>query len=177
MAESFGSQVAWPLSARSEFRTRGIILAGGFARHPMQWGARLGELILGNYPHALLTTLLFGYARIARWRFRSNAQAQTALDEFIARRTRLDLRAARHRLRLITLNDPTALARAAQAPLFGLSGWLDPIVPWFPVRRWLRRNCPTLKDYRVLRADHTVLCTAAAQAAELVLQWMRSEDG
>jgi hypothetical protein len=47
------------------------------------------------------------------------------------------------------------------------------VVPWFVVRRWLRRNCPTLRDYRViLRADHNVLGTAPAEAAEQILSWI-----
>ena len=174
LAESFGSQVVWPLAASQRFSPQGIILAGGFVRHPMQWGARLGEWFLGNYPHAWLTASLFGYARIARWRFRSDPAVRAALDEFIARRTRLDIQAAIHRLRLVARNDPIALARTTRLPLYGLAGWLDPIVPWFAVRRWLRRNCPTLREFRVLNADHNVLSTAPGKSADLVLEWMRT---
>src|ERR1051326_3150607 len=35
LGESFGSQIAWPLGARKQFCTDGIILAGGFGRHPL----------------------------------------------------------------------------------------------------------------------------------------------
>src|ERR1035438_6567078 len=65
--------------------------------------------------------------------------------------------------------------RTAQAslPVFSLSGILDPIVPWPFVRRWLGKNCPALRDYRIIRsADHNVLSTAPAEAAKQVLEWM-----
>src|SRR5580765_4587847 len=40
LGESFGSQVVWPILARKKFQTDGVILAGGFVRHPLQWGVR-----------------------------------------------------------------------------------------------------------------------------------------
>src|SRR2546423_3279120 len=43
VAESFGSQVAWPLRRQNEFKVHAIILAGGFVRHPMLLGGRLAE--------------------------------------------------------------------------------------------------------------------------------------
>ena len=96
------------------------------------------------------------------------------LDAFIARRTPLDLQAMRHRLDLIAANDPSAVTRRAAVPVFGLTGLVDPIVPWPFVRRWLRRNCPALRDYQViLGADHNVLNMAAPAAAKLILRWMQ----
>jgi pimeloyl-ACP methyl ester carboxylesterase len=76
-------------------------------------------------------------------------------------------------LHLIAENDPRHIARRTALPVFGLSGWLDPIVPWPQVRHWLRKNCPSLRDYKVLRkADHNVLSTAPREAAKQVLEWM-----
>src|SRR6266581_8830244 len=43
LAESFSSQVLWPLLARKRFQTEGVVLAGGFVRHPMIWGVRFAE--------------------------------------------------------------------------------------------------------------------------------------
>jgi hypothetical protein len=54
-----------------------------------------------------------------------------------------------------------------------LSGLWDPIVPWFWVRPWLRRNCPGLREYRIITgADHNVLGTTPNAAAQIVLGWM-----
>jgi hypothetical protein len=42
------------------------------------------------------------------------------------------------------------------------------------VRSWLRRNAPTLREYRIVwRADHNVLGTASRASAQLVLKWMQ----
>jgi hypothetical protein len=82
-----------------------------------------------------------------------------------------------HRLRLIARNDPSAIACQMSQPLYALTGWLDPIVPWYWVRRWLRRNCPALREYRILwSADHNVLGTAPQAAAKLVVRWI-TESG
>ena len=62
-------------------------------------------------------------------------------------------------------------------PVYAISGWLDPIVPWFWVRPWLKKNCPNLRQYRViLRADHNVLATAFQPAAEQIVQWMSEKQ-
>ena len=76
-------------------------------------------------------------------------------------------------LHLIAENDPRSVASQTGLPVFGLSGWLDPIVPWPWVRRWLRKNCPALRDYIILpHADHNVLSTAPKEAAAQVLRWI-----
>ena len=175
LGESFGSQVVWPLAAHPGFRTQGVVLAGGFARHPMPWGARLGAWLMRICSLRLLTTILRVYGWFARLRFRSEPEVRAGMREFIARRTDLDRRAAMHRLRLVAANNPSDLARAMPARLYGLSGWLDPIVPWPVVRGSLRRVCPTLQHYRVVWGDHNVLSTASAKAAEQVLRWMGVE--
>ncbi len=53
LGESFGSQVAWALAARKRFETQGVILAGGFARHPMHWAVCLAEGLCGSIPTGL----------------------------------------------------------------------------------------------------------------------------
>ncbi|MGP8020155.1 MAG: hypothetical protein ACLPRE_04075, partial [Limisphaerales bacterium] len=63
--------------------------------------------------------------------------------------------------------------RQTKLPVFGLTGFFDPIVPWPRVRRWLRKNCPALREYKVImRADHNVLNTAPKEAAKQVLRWI-----
>jgi pimeloyl-ACP methyl ester carboxylesterase len=173
LAESFSSQVLWPLLARERFHAEGVILAGGFVRHPMIWGVRLAEHFCGAISLGLLTRILFGYARIARLRNRHSPHVRAALDEFLARRTKLDQQAAKHRLHLLAKNDPCPIARNVKVPLYAITGFFDPIVPWFRVRRWLKINCPALKEYRIVRhSDHNVLGNAAKTAADYVLRWM-----
>ena len=173
LAESFSSQVLWPLLGRKRFAAEGVVLAGGFVRHPMIWAVRLAEYFCGAISLGLLTRLLFGYARIARLRFRHSPEVRKGLDEFLSRRTRLDQQAAKHRLHLLTKNDPCPIAREVNVPLYAVTGLFDPIVPWYWVRRWLTENCPALKEYRIIRhSDHNVLGNAADTAAGYVLRWM-----
>ena len=118
---------------------------------------------------ALLTRILFGYAKVARFRYRHSPEVQANIHEFIARRTELDRQAAMHRLHLIAQNDLRPIAREVTVPVYALTGLVDPVVPWCFVRPWLRKNCPALRDYRIIwRADHNVLGTAAEAAAEQV---------
>ena len=122
---------------------------------------------------AFFVWVIFGYAKIARFRYRRSPETLATIDEFVVRRTELDRRAAQHRLHLIAQNDPRQTAGQTRLPVFGLSGILDPIVPWPFVRRWLGKNCPALRDYRIIRsADHNVLGTAPAEAAKQVLDWL-----
>jgi pimeloyl-ACP methyl ester carboxylesterase len=173
LGESFGSQIVWPMLGRKHFHVEGAVLAGGFARHPTILGVRLAERLLGAVSLGLLIRILFGYARIARFRFRKSPRTLDSINEFIARRTKLDQQAAQHRLRLLIKADPCALARDTKIPIYALSGFLDPVVPWVFARRWLRRNCSALREYQVVwKADHNVLGTAPRVSAEQVLRWM-----
>ena len=173
LGESFGSQVLWSLVARGRLQIEGVILAGGFVRHPMRWGARLAERLGGGIPLSLLTRILFGYAKVARFRYRHSPETLANIHEFIARRTELDRQAAVHRVRLVARNDPRPIAEQVKVPVYGLTGLIDPIVPWCCVRPWLRRRCPSLRAYRIImNADHNVLSTAAQLSARQVLQWM-----
>jgi len=173
LGESFSSQVVWAMLAHGTFAVRGIILAGGFVKYPMHRAIRIAEKITAHISTRLLVWLIFGYAKVARFRYRRSPEILANLDEFITRRTELDRRAAQQRLRLIAHNDPRPVAAHTRLPVFGLSGFFDPIVPWPRVRRWLRKNCPGLRDYRVIvRADHNVLGTAPGKAAKQVLSWI-----
>jgi len=173
LAESFGSQVVWPIIARKRFASQGVILAGGFVKHPMRQAVRLAERACGAVPLKMLISMLFGYARVARYRFRRSPEVMHDINEFLARRTELDRRAAQHRLRLVLNSDLCTIAREAPVPVYGLTGVVDPIVPWFAVRRWLKRNCANLRDFKIIYgADHNVLGTAPKAAAEQVLAWM-----
>jgi pimeloyl-ACP methyl ester carboxylesterase len=173
LGESFSSQVVWSLVARKQFEIQAVVLAGGFVRHPMRWGVRLAERLCGGISLGLITRILFGYAKVARFRYRHSPEVQANINEFIARRTELDRQAAKHRLHLIAQYDPRPIAREVTVPVFALNGFVDPIVPWCFVRPWLNKNCPALREYRIMwRADHNVLGTAADASAEQIVQWM-----
>jgi len=174
LGESFSSQVVWALLGRARFGVTGIILAGGFVRYPMPWAVRPVRGLCRWSVWRWFIPIYRGYGKLFRWKESRDPAARTELDAFIARRTPLDFQAMRHRLDLIAANDPRAVARRTTVPVFGLTGLVDPIVPWAFVRRWLRRNCPVLRDYRVIPgADHNVLNMAAPAAAKLILRWMQ----
>jgi pimeloyl-ACP methyl ester carboxylesterase len=177
LAESFGSQVFWALASRRRFRVQGGILAGGFVRHPFRLGVRATERAVGDLPLSVITAILFGYARIARFRYRRSPEALGQLQEFIDRRTELDRQAAKHRLRLIAANDPREAAQNLQIPLYGITGVWDPIVPWMLVRPWLKRHCPALREFRlVYGSDHNVLSNAPQVAAQAIADWMSHRE-
>lgn len=174
LGESYGSQIVWQILSRRQFPAQGIVLAGGFVKHPMRWGVRLVQYSFARIPYPVLQALLRVYGRLARLRYRQAPHIIADLDEFIARRTEPDRAAALHRLQHIADFDPRGIARVTALPVFYLSGAIDPIVPWFPVRRWLRRHCPAMRGDRILfAADHNVLGTAPISAARQILAWMR----
>jgi len=174
LGESFSSQVVWPLLSRKRLDIQGVILAGGFVRHPVTWGVRLAERVVGRLSLGLITRILFGYAHLARLRYRGSPEIKQSIQEFIDRRTKLDQHAAQHRLHLLAGNNPGHLARETTVPIYALSGLFDPIVPWFTVRRWLRKNCATLREFKIIRsADHNVLGTAAELSANLIINWIQ----
>ena len=177
LAESFGSQVAWPLMQSPGFRAEGLILAGGFVKHPWPAAVRATEWLMRTLPLAWLTAIVSGYAVVARWRFKQDPEVLAALREFKARWGEPLRHAAAHRLRLIAGNDPRPLARAVTPPVFHLTGVLDPVVPWPPVQRWLRRECPGWRaNQLVWTADHNVLGTGTAQAVAVVLGWLAARE-
>jgi pimeloyl-ACP methyl ester carboxylesterase len=176
LGESFGSQPMWAIIGRGKFSAQGAILAGGFVRYPLQWMMRLMEKTIGFIPSYLLVKIIFGYAKFARIRYRKSPETLATLDEFLARRrSEEDRRAAQHRIHLVARSDLRAIARSTKVPVFGIAGILDPLVPWPPVRRWLKGNCPALRDYKIIRrADHNVLNTGTKDAARQILSWINS---
>lgn len=200
LGESFGSQIVWPLARRSvaatfrlreearssgsptqpegcgygeRFHVDGVILAGGFVKHPLKWGVCAAGKFCHGVSLTWLTRLLFFYAKFARFRHRQAPETLASIQEFVARRTELDKQAAVHRLRLVAANDPREIARQVRLPVHQLSGLFDPVVPWPFVRPWLKQNSPGYRGSRIiLKADHNVLGTAPKEAAEQVMNWM-----
>lgn len=173
LGESFGSQPLWKIVARQKFGVQGVILAGGFVRHPAHRFMSLMGKIMGRLSARIFVKIIFGYAKFARFRYRDSPQTLATLDEFISRRTPGDKEAARYRLHLVAGNDPRQDAMKANVPVYALAGFLDPIVPWPLVRRWLRKKCPAFREFKVVRrADHNVLNTGIRESAQWILKWM-----
>ena len=178
LGESFGSQVAWALVGRagSAFQADGIVLAGGFVRHPMPWLAGRAAGVCDGARGGWIEAFLVLYAKYARFRHRHAPETLADIGEFVARRTDLDLRAMAQRLRLVAGSDCRGVARASRLPVYHLAGFWDPIVAWSSVRRWLRRQCPGYRGTRILLgADHNVLSTAPQVAAAQVREWIAPE--
>jgi len=158
---------------RAHFQAEGLILAGGFVRHPMIWGVHLLNMFHRALPWWFVRLQLKIYAAYARLRLRRAPETLASIPEFLARRTQADWHAMACRYPLVAGSDFRVLARSVSVPLYQLSGFFDPIVPWPLVRRWLRRNCPALRDACVIgKADHMVLATAPEESARRVLAWM-----
>ena len=178
LAESFGSQVAWQLFESTQtphgFRAEGLILAGGFVRHPWPAAVRACARLLAVTPPVLFRTLPKPSLAWARFRLPASIATHAALAEFLHRRTASDQRAMVHRLRLLAGNDPRPIAQSVTAPVYHLAGWFDPIVPAPLVRHWLQHHCPGFRGSRTLKtADHSVLLITAEIAARQILAWMQ----
>lgn len=176
LAESFGSQVAWAMLRQPPpLEVRGVILAGGFVRHPWPWAVRLTRFLLGQMTPGAVRAFFRIYPHWARLAYRNAPEVAAALPEFVARRRRpADHAALIHRLRLIELADGRETVRQLRVPVWQLTGRWDPIVPWWSVRRWLRQNCPAYEGTAVQpAADHVVLATDAAGSVAAVRQWMK----
>ncbi len=175
LGESFGSQIVWTLVQRKQVSITGIILAGGFVKHPFRWTVQLAELLFGRLPFSLLVLAMFAFMKYARWRFRHSPETLAGVDEFIARRTEMDRAAAVHRLHLIAENDPRPIVRDTKTSVHYLSGLIDPIVPWVFVQHWLKCHCPAFGECKIIpTADHNVLGTAPEKSAEQILQWVEN---
>lgn len=173
LGESFGSQIAWEMCQQHPFAVEAIILAGGFVRHPLPALANLLYVSTGKKSFRFMRAALFLYSQVARFRFGRSPETAGEIQEFVARRTKADFISGRHRLALVARHDPREIATAVEIPVFALSGFFDPIVPWVPVRRWLACHCRRFREHRVIwRADHNVLGTAPKAAARQVLVWI-----
>ncbi len=180
LAESFGSQVAWKILERADagFQPRAFILAGGFVRHPITLGVHGFHTAHRLMPWWFFRVLLLGYSKYARLRHRRARETLASIDEFVKGRTREDRAAIASRYPLIARNDCRAIARSARLPVFALSGFFDPIVPWGFVHAWLRRHCAGFRGSRIIfNADHNVLGTAPHKAADQVIAWIDSCEG
>lgn len=183
LAESFGSQPAWELIARNlstpvgekpPFEVDGLVLAGGFVKHPWERGPnvlrRIGEKT-SMRAYRLEMKIYSWYSRFRRGR---DAETIDSITQFVKRRTDLDRQAMRQRLLLLNQYDPRPIARQTRLPVHYLAGAIDPLVPWPLVRWWLRRNCPGYRHGKTFwLADHNVLATSPVSAADLVVKWMR----
>ena len=175
LGESFGSQILWALVQRKNFSTTGIILAGGFVKHPLRWAVRLAETVFSRLPFTVMVWAMYAFTKYARRRFHRSPATLADIDEFVARRTKLDAQAATHRLHLIAENDPRPVARETKLPVYFLSGLIDPIVPWPFVKHWLKCHCPALRACKIIpAADHNVLGTASEESAETVFLWLKT---
>lgn len=177
LAESFGSQVAWALLELPEAtrpRIAGVILAGGFVRHPWLSCVRIAQFIFSRAPRWLFGAALRTYALVLRLRHRSCTHTATNLNEFLARRLAPgDRDAMSQRFDLITGSKAESIASANTTPVFQLTGFWDPVVPWPGITRWLRRRCPGWRGRAVVPwADHAVLVTQPAAAARHIRSWL-----
>ena len=182
LGESFGSQVAWAMLASSlrhpNRPIEGIILAGGFVRHPMIAGVKLLRWRNRRVSLPRLIWLCSLYARYARWRHGFSEEHWAGIQEFLRRRAdEIDRQAIVHRYSLIIENDFRSLARQSRVPVYYVAGGVDPIVPWVFVWPWLKRYCAGYRAGRVFwGADHAVLSGSATRAADCVLGWMTGEE-
>jgi pimeloyl-ACP methyl ester carboxylesterase len=181
LGESFSSLVAWQFLARQQsrdhaarFGVSGLILVGGFVRHPWPWAVRFAHATSGAVSLGLLRQLCKIYGYGARSRFGDCPEAIAELDEFVERRANEpDRRVITRRYGLIAQNDPRSVASDTTLPVYQLAGAWDPIVPWWHVRPWLRRSCPGYRTSRVVwKGGHNVLLSAPRDSAEQIIEWI-----
>jgi pimeloyl-ACP methyl ester carboxylesterase len=175
LAESFSSQVAWKILERADarFEPQGLILSGGFVRHPVPPGVHLFHAMHRLMPWWMFQLLLKVYACYARLRHRRAPETMASIGEFVARRTQADRATIASRYPLIARADFRDTARQIALPVFALSGFFDPIVPWPLAHSWLKKHCAGFRGRRVIfNADHNVLGTAPRKSAQQILDWM-----
>lgn len=177
LAESFGSQIAWSLANElaGGFHCQGIILAGGFGRHPFPWGVRLAIKGLRwlTAKESRVNRVMRIYRRMVKVCYESTSDTEQAVKSFIERRTPVDALAAIHRLYLIATNYPHESIACTQLRVYSLSGFWDGLVPWYLVTPWLRHHCPGYKESAMIyTADHNVLFSAPSKSARTILKWL-----
>jgi len=172
IGQSFGSQVGWALMARG-FEADGVVLAGGFVKHPWPWGARLFQALLSAVPSAIVNPAYQAYTVACNALARRGPEEAEELLAFARNRGAREWAAMSWRLSLIVKSDPRATARATRRPVHYLGGLIDPLVPWPLVTRWLAAECPGYKGEVIIRsADHNVLGSSPRESAERVLSWV-----
>ena len=177
LPSSEGLGVGFPANEDGEsagFMTQGLILAGGFVRHPVIWAVRMAGRVSGAIPMWCVKLFCEIYARYAKFRHKRALETLATIAEFVSNRTmEADRQAIVHRYTLIAENDLRPVARQTHFPVHYLAGLVDPLVPWCYVRWWLRRNCPGYRGGRAMwRADHNVLGTAPQNSAGQIFAWI-----
>ena len=168
LGESFGSQIVWQFVARNpkQFAIKGIILVGGFVKHPSTLGILCAKAFCLFAPKWSVNSALNFYAALTSFR--------TSYD-FRCRRAVLDLRAVNHRLDLLRENDFRSLVSGMKLPVYALAGFRDWIVPSFWTQMWLKHSCPGFQGGKTIwSANHNVLGTAPDMAAEIALTWINN---
>jgi pimeloyl-ACP methyl ester carboxylesterase len=182
IAESFGSQVAWAWlarrmgsSLRSGWVCDGVILVGGFVSHPWPRMAAYAERFLGRTSDRKARAFLGVYETFSRIRHRGDPRQAAGIAEFVRERmVPGDRDRLRHRIRLMLSADWRATARQTALPVWYVSGFWDLLVPWSPVRRWLKRECPGYKGFRMMwGSDHAVLYSQPVAVARWILERIR----
>jgi len=183
LAESFGSQVAWALLRLLEqglgkgFEGEGLILAGGFVRHPWPWSLQPSRRLLGSRSSRLIGKGVRFWARHVWFRNCDDPEMLADARAFLSRQGGTGRGMGRHRLQLIAQADWRAEASKARLPVYYLTGLFDPIVPWPWVVWWLKRSCPSLRGTRIVFfCDHHVLGTAAGKAADQIMRWVEGGE-
>lgn len=183
LGESFSSQVAWAFLERQQlagnaarFHIEGLILVGGFVRHPWPWGVRLAHAASRRASLRFIRRACTVYARTMNKRFGDCPGAAEEFAQFIENRANdPDRYTITRRYLLIARNHPAPIARATRLPVYHLTGAWDPIVPWWHVRPWLRKHCPGYRDSRVIwSGDHNILLSSPGKSAEQILAWIES---
>jgi pimeloyl-ACP methyl ester carboxylesterase len=176
LGESFGSQIAWLLASAPQtgFKCQGIILAGGFGRHPFPWEIDFAiwsfRRLIAN--ESSVKRAMKFYAQGVRWFYEQTEETETSIHDFIQHRTQEDGLAAIHRLKLIRDNHPQTLVAQITIPVFNLSGFWDALVPWYLVTPWLHRRCSGYRGSKVIStADHNVLFSAPTKSARTIREW------
>lgn len=181
LGESFSSQVAWAFLERQQcagdagrFRVEGLILVGGFVRHPWPWGVRLALAASRRASVAFIRRACTFYARTMSKRFGHCPGAAEEFAQFVANRANdPDRHVITRRYLLIAENRPAAIAQATRLPVYHLSGAWDPIVPWWHVRPWLRKHCPGYRSSSIIwSGDHNILLSSPDKSAEQILAWV-----
>lgn len=141
LMQSFGSQVGWTMLARG-FRASGVVLAGGFVRHPTRWGARAIRPLLEGPWSAAIRPAYRALTWLGNTLSNRDPESAAELSAFAAARGVPQWKAAAWRLHLVAESDPRADARATKMPVWYLGGAIDLLVPWPWVVAWLERECP-----------------------------------
>src|SRR2546423_10139348 len=101
-----GSNVRKPPRSQPHFQTQGLILAGGFVRHPVNWAVRMAGLVSSAIPLWFVKLFCVVYACYARFRHQRAPETLARIGEFFANRTvEADRRAMGHPLTIITGNE------------------------------------------------------------------------